>query len=242
MENKVVLVTGAGQGIGKSIAVTLANVGCRVVVTDINHELASQVTNEINEKGGQAVASVGDVSNRDHVRSMFDASSIYGPVEILINNAGVFPFAGFGQLSESDWDITMNVNVKGLYHCVQEALQCMPNGGRIINISSIAGQVGIPMLAHYCASKSAVDGLTRALAVELADRFITVNSIAPGAIDTPGANNATDDDATDQLLRNVPFGKKGTPEDIANMVKFLASPEAQYLTGQVIAVDGGWTA
>ncbi len=118
----------------------------------------------------------------------------------------------------------------------------MPDGGRIINISSIAGQVGIPTLAHYCASKAAVDGLVRGLAVELADRRITVNAVAPGAIHTPGADGASDEEGTRQLLSNVPYGEKGDPADIAAMVCFLASSQAQYITGQVIAVDGGWTA
>ena len=242
MENKVALVTGAGQGIGRGIALELAAAGCRVVVADINYDTAAAVTAEIQEKGGQAVATGGDVSNRDHVREMFAASSSFGPVEILVNNAGVFPFVGFGELTEEQWDVTMNVNVKGLYFCIQEALHCMPDGGRIINISSIAGQVGIPTLAHYCASKAAVDGLVRGLAVELADRRITVNSVAPGAIHTPGADGASDEEGTRQLLSNVPYGEKGNPADIATLVRFLASPEAQYLTGQVIAVDGGWTA
>ena len=242
MENKVALITGAGQGIGRAIALELAGAGCRVVVADINYETAAAVAAEVQEKGGQAVATGGDVSNREQVRDMFAASSSFGPVEILVNNAGVFPFVGFGELSEEQWDLTMNVNIKGPYFCIQEALHCMPDGGRIINISSIAGQVGIPTLAHYCASKAAVDGLVRGLAVELADRRITVNAVAPGAIHTPGADGASDEEGTRQLLSNVPYGEKGDPADIAAMVCFLASSQAQYITGQVIAVDGGWTA
>ena len=242
MDQKVALVTGAGQGIGRGIALSLAQAGCRVVVADLNHDTAAAVAQEITTQGAQAVATGGDVSDREQVKAMFAASSTFGPVEILVNNAGVFPVAGFGNLTEADWDRTFNVNVKGIYYCIQEALHCMPNGGRIINISSIAGQVGLPGLGHYCASKAAVDGLTRALAVELADRRITVNNVAPGAITTPGTGGGVIDDMSMEMLKGVPYGEKGDPMDIGNAVRFLASPEAGYVTGQVLSVDGGWVA
>lgn len=239
LEQKVALVTGAGQGIGKGIALALAREGCRVVVTDINKDTADSVTEEINNAGGQAVSANGDVSNREEVKNMFACSSVFGPVEILVNNAGVFPMSPFGETSQEEWEYTFNVNVKGVFNCSQEALYCMPEGGRIISISSIASRVGIPGLVNYCASKAAVEGFTRALAVELADRNITVNAIAPGSIVTPGADGLSDE-ALAQTIANVPLRRRGSPEDIANAVLYLASPQGHYVTGQVMVVDGGW--
>ena len=242
MEQKVALVTGAGQGIGRGVALALAAAGCRVVVADLQLSTAEGVTQEIIASGGQAVATAGDVADRGQVKAMFAASSVFGPVEILVNNAGIFPFVSFMDVTAEVWDSVFNVNVKGVYHCTQEALYCMPEGGRIISISSIAAQAGIAGLTHYCATKAAVEGFTRALAVELAERHITVNAVAPGAIATPGAGETADDPVTQQFLATIPMHRKGQPADIAAAVQYLASPAAQYVTGQVITVDGGWTA
>ena len=241
MEHKVALVTGAGQGIGRSIAHVLGAAGCRVVVTDLDANNAERVAEEIRQVGGEAVSAGGDVSNRDDVRALFAASSVFGPVEILINNAGIFPFASFAEMTAEQWERVFAVNVHGVYHCTQEALYCMPAGGRIITISSIAARAGIAGLTHYCATKAAVEGFTRALAVEVASRDITVNAVAPGAIDTPGADGAPDE-ATAQLLAGIPLARKGESVDIAEAVRYLASASAQYVTGQTLVVDGGWTA
>ncbi len=241
MQNKIALVTGAGQGIGRSVAQHLAEAGCRVVLTDSNRERVELAAGEIREAGYEAVAACGDVSNREDVKAMFAASSVFGPVEILVNNAGIFPYINFTELSEWDWERVLKVNLNSVYHCSQEALYCMPNGGRIINISSIASHLGFAGLTHYCAAKSGVNGFTRALALEVAHRGITVNTIAPGAIDTPGANMTMDQTAENAFLAKIPLGRKGRPEEIAQVVGFLASAEATYITGQVITVDGGWS-
>jgi 3-oxoacyl-[acyl-carrier protein] reductase len=243
MEKKVALVTGAGQGIGRSIAFELAQAGCNVVVADNNYENATLVADEITSQGFVAIPAQGDVRDRGSVHDMFaTAGKHFSPVEILVNNAGVFPFKPFGETSEAEWDDVFAVNMKGIYLCTQEALHAMPNGGRIISISSVAANLGFIGLVPYCASKGAVNSFTRSLAVELADREITVNAVAPGAIDTPGAGAVgADEEMLAQLLTKIPLRRKGKPEEIASVVRFLASPEARYITGQIVTVDGGWT-
>ena len=241
MEQKVALVTGAGQGIGRSIAFELAQAGCNVVVADSNYDTASAVADEIVSQGFVAVPAQGDVRDRGSVHNMFaTAGQHFSPVEILVNNAGVFPFKPFGETTEVEWDDIFAVNIKGVYLCTQEALHAMPNGGRIISISSVAAELGFIGLVPYCATKGAVDAFTKSLAVELADREITVNAVAPGAIDTPGASGG-DEIMTAQLLTKIPLRRKGQPEEIASVVRFLASPAASYITGQTITADGGWT-
>ncbi|HHX58362.1 MAG TPA: SDR family oxidoreductase [Candidatus Moranbacteria bacterium] len=241
LENKVALVTGAGQGIGRGIALKLANSGARVIVTDLSEENAKRVAEEIVEMGGQAVGLKCDVSQIDEVKAMFNAvEEQFGKIDILVNNAGIFPFVGFEQMTKEDWGKVMAVNLDSLYSCSHEGVKIMSDGGRIINISSIASIVGFNGLVHYCTSKSAMNGFTRALALELASRQITVNAVAPGAIATPGANSTGNDDALAKTIAAIPLARQGQPEDIAGAVNFLASDDANYITGQVIVVDGGY--
>lgn len=243
MEQKIVVVTGAGQGIGEGIARVLAAAGNTVVVADYNAETAKRVAESIEAGGGTALAVSGDVADEAQVQKMFAAATEqFGHIDVLVNNAGIFPFKAFTQMSATEWQRVMAVNVDSLFYCTQAALRIMPDNGRIISISSIASQVGFDGLTHYCASKGAVNGFTRALAVELAPRSITVNAVAPGSIETPGAGGAAiSTEVQTEMLKKIPLARKGQPADIASMVRFLASAEAAYITGQIITVDGGWT-
>ncbi|MDP2860814.1 MAG: SDR family NAD(P)-dependent oxidoreductase, partial [bacterium] len=155
--------------------------------------------------------------------------------------AGIFPFKPFLELSESDWDKVIDINLKSVFLCSQAAAKVMKEGSKIVSISSIASLVGFENLTHYCASKGGINGLVRALALELAPKKINVNAIAPGLIDTPGVDAGLNDEAKKQMLTMIPWNRMGLPEDIANAVVFLASPQSDYITGQVIVVDGGWT-
>jgi 3-oxoacyl-[acyl-carrier protein] reductase len=239
--NKTAIVTGAGQGIGKGIALTLAKEGYNIVVSDINLEEATKVATEITGLGVQSLALKCDVSLKTDVDAMV-ASTIetFGTVNVLVNNAGIYPFKPFEQLSEADWDKVIDVNLKGTYLTNQSASKVMSEGGKIVNISSIASVVGFESLVPYCASKGGINGFTRALALELASKKINVNVVAPGAIETPGAQ-MPNDDLKNQTIAGIPWKRMGQPEDIANAVVFLASEKADYITGQVIIVDGGYT-
>lgn len=242
LSNKVAVVTGAGQGIGRSIALALAQAGAKVVVSDLNLSSAQAVAAEIQGIAGQSSALACDVSQAADLDNLFTHSlKTFGSLDILVNNAGIFPFQAFSDIKSEDWDKVLTVNLKGLFFASQTAAKNMKAGGRIINISSIASQVAFAGLSHYCASKGGVDSLTRVLAVELAAQKITVNVVAPGATNTPGANQGIDQAAQQQMLAAIPLGRMGQPEEIASAVVFLASDLAAYITGQVLTVDGGWT-
>jgi len=156
-----------------------------------------------------------------------------------VNNAGIYPFKPFEQMQEADWDRVMNVNLKSIFLCSQRAAKEMKQGGKIVDISSIASFVGFEGLTHYCASKGAINATIRAMALELAPKKINVNAVAPGAIDTPGAKSSQEQ--IKQTIAAIPWARMGMPADIANAVVFLASENADYITGQTIIVDGGWT-
>ncbi|MFZ2187136.1 MAG: SDR family NAD(P)-dependent oxidoreductase [Candidatus Moraniibacteriota bacterium] len=242
LKDKVAIVTGAGQGIGKGIALALAREGCRVVVSDMNEESCTDTAHEIEALGVKALPVRCDVSSAQAVSALFAQTKEYfGHLDILVNNAGVYPFVPFESLEESDWDHVIDINLKGVFLCSKEAAKMLPNAGRIVTVSSIAALVGFEGLTHYCASKSGINGFTRALALELAKRDITVNVVAPGAIATPGASGAMSEEAMNQTLAMIPAARQGTPADIANAVVFLVSAASSYITGQVIVVDGGWT-
>ncbi len=237
LNNKVAIVTGSTLGIGKGIAEKLINEGAKVVFSDINGD-----DSLVAGFGGNAIFVKCDVSKMEEVENLINqAVTHFGQLDILVNNAGIYPFVPFAKMTEADWDRVMSVNLKSVFLCSQAAAKVMPEGARIINISSIASFVGFSGLVHYCASKGGISGMIRALALELADRKITVNAVAPGAIETPGANQGLTDESRKQTIAMIPLSRMGQPEDIAGAVAFLASDQASYITGQTIIVDGGWT-
>ena len=190
LKNKIALVTGASKGIGKGIALALVKQGCSVVISDIDDIELKNVEEEIKLLGTKVLAVKCDVSQKDQVDNMIDKTKeFFGGLDILVNNAGIYPFKSFTEITEEDWDRVLSVNLKSVFLCSQKSLEIMSNGASIINISSIASFVGFNGLTHYCASKGAVNSMIRALALELADRKIRVNAVAPGSIETPGANN-----------------------------------------------------
>lgn len=242
MKDKIAIVTGAKQGIGYGIALALAKEGCKVVVSDLDQMSCDKVAGEISSTGATCIGVACDVSKKDQVDELFTKTvAEFGGVDVLVNNAGVFPFKPFIDLTENDWDHVMDVNLKSMFLCSQSAAKVMKEGSKIVDVSSIASLVGFEGLTHYCASKGGVNAMVRAMAIELAAKKINVNAVAPGAIETPGATGAMSDDMKAGTVSAIPWKRMGKPEDIANAVVFLASDKADYITGQVIVVDGGWT-
>ncbi len=241
--DKVAIVTGARRGIGLGIARALAQEKCNIVISDIDQNDCEKAAKELKEFGVKTLAVKCDVSKKSEVEELFkQTAKEFGRLDILVNNAGIFPFVPFAEMKESDWDKVIDINLKSVFLCSQEAAKIISDGGRIINISSIASFVGFEGLVHYCASKGGINSLIRALALELAPRKITVNAVAPGAINTPGASQPDQsEESKKQTIAMIPLQRMGQPEDIANTVVFLASEKASYITGQTIIVDGGWT-
>jgi len=242
LKDRVAVVTGGSRGIGRAICLALAEAGARVVVNyNASNAAADEVVRIIQEKGGKAFAHRADVSASDAAQGLVDAAlEKFDSVDILVNNAGIVRDALFMAMSDEDWAGVMDVNLGGVRNCTRAVLQpmMMQKRGRIINISSTAGERAGRGQSNYAASKGAINALTRALAVELASKGITVNAIAPGMIETDMSSNVRAM-SKDILLKSIPLGRYGRPEDIAPVAVFLASDEAGYLTGQVITVDGG---
>ena len=241
-ENQVAVVTGSGRGIGHAIAVRLAKEGARIASVSRTEANAQKTADEINAaRADAAKAYAVDVADQDAVQKA--AGQIledFGRVDILVNNAGVTRDGLSMRLSLEDWDTVLNTNLKGAFVFTQALMRPMikQRSGRIINISSIAGLTGNAGQANYAASKAGLIGLTKTLARELASRGITVNAVAPGLIETD-MTTVLSEEIRQAILQKVPLGKLGEPEDIAGAVAYLASPEAKYITGQVLTVDGG---
>ncbi len=238
---KIAIVTGAAKGIGKGIAVALAKDGFNIVVADLKQTECDATAKDLQALGVEAIGVQCDVSNAAAVSALFKQTmDKFGRLDALINNAGIYPFVPFEKMTEADWEKVMDVNLKSVFLCSKEAAKILPPGGRIVTISSVASIIGFEGLTHYCASKGGINGFTRALALELAHKKITVNAVAPGAIKTPGASSGMNEESQKQTLALIPLARMGEPEDIANAVAFLASEKSSYITGQVIVVDGGW--
>ncbi|MFZ5366112.1 MAG: SDR family NAD(P)-dependent oxidoreductase [Patescibacteria group bacterium] len=248
LTGKKALVTGASRGIGRGIALALARQGADVVVNfRSNGEEAEKVVSEIKALGRDSFAVQADISNKESVGKMFgEVKTKWGKLDILVNNAGIVQFAPFEELTEEQWDAVLDTNLKGQFLCSQEAVKLMSPGSRIINIASIASGgvgVGFSRISHYTASKGGVVALTENMALDLAAKGINVCAIAPGIIETDMTRDMlSDEKAKAGLLARIPKGRVGKPEDIGAAAAFLASDEADYITGTVIYVDGGWLA
>ena len=242
LENKVALVTGAGRGIGRAIAIALAKEGAEVVVNyNGSEERAKEVKQTIEENGGKASIYKCNVSDFETCEAMIkDIVKEHGRLDILVNNAGITRDNLLMKMSEEDFDAVIQTNLKGVFNCTRHIARQMlkQKSGRIINISSVSGVLGNAGQANYCAAKAGVIGLTKSAAKELASRGITVNAVAPGFIKTE-MTDVLKDDIKKAIMENIPMKAFGETEDIANAVAFLASEEARYITGQVISVDGG---
>ncbi len=241
-ENKVAIVTGSQRGIGEAIALKLAQLGAKVAVTDISQEGCQEVVEKITSAGGEAVAFKMDISNKQEVEAaVTQIKEKYGKVDILINNAGIC----HTEKTEDSSQKTIDINLKGTIYCSKAVLPLMleQKYGKIVNIASIAALVSWPLLHSYSASKGGIISLTTCMAGEFAGQGININAIAPGAIQTPMLDSANKEMGTDpdQIVQGIPKARIGTPEDIANAAAFLSSDEADYIVGQILIVDGGYT-
>lgn len=249
LKNKVAIITGARRGMGRTHALTLAKAGAKVVVSDISQEDCEKVVEEIEKKKGEAIAIKCNVTKKEEVDKMVLAVvEKWGKVDILVNNAGITQFSPFLEMTEKDWDRTLDINLKGYFLCAQAVAKVMTKqkAGVIINIASVAmGQQGIGFsnIAHYCASKGGIVGMTEALAVELAPYNIRVNAVSPGMIETQMIDSVKQDPKMmEAMLARVPMHRVGKPEEVSNLVLFLASDQSSYMTGSTVVIDGGWLA
>ncbi|MCL5428470.1 MAG: 3-oxoacyl-[acyl-carrier-protein] reductase [Chloroflexi bacterium] len=242
LANKVAVVTGASRGIGRAIALELAGRGASIIVNyNSSGKAAEEVVLEIVKAGGKAAAIIGDVAKVDDANALIKAAvEKFGGLDILVNNAGITRDMLIMMMSEESWDAVMDTNLKGTFNCSKAAVRHMMKArtGRIINITSVSGQIGNAGQTNYSASKAGQIGFTKALAREVASRNITVNAVAAGYVDTE-IWAGVPEEMREAFIKMIPLGRKGTPEEIAYAVAFLASDEAGYITGQVLAVDGG---
>jgi 3-oxoacyl-[acyl-carrier protein] reductase len=241
LEGRVAIVTGGAQGIGKAIALNLAQGGASIALTDMQRSKLDEAAKEIEDKGGKALALCVDVTDIEAVKGMADRTlETLGKIDILVNNAGITRDSLVMRMKPSDWEAVLKTNLYGAFYCIQAVLPSMVRQryGRIINIASVVAQAGNVGQANYIASKAGIIGLTKAVAAEVARRNITVNAVAPGFIATAMTENLPAE-VKEKMLGLIPMGRMGTDGEIATGVRFLASEEARYITGHVLNVNGG---
>ena len=241
LKEKVAVVTGASQGIGRDTALALAEAGAKVAVAARNEEKLAALVKDITAAGGEAFAVKMDVADADQVKAGFKAVlEKFGRLDILVNNAAITRDGLAMRMKADDWDTVIRTNLTGAHLCIQQALLPMmrARAGRIINISSVVAEMGNAGQANYVSAKAGLIGLTRAIAIEIASRNITVNAVAPGFVETP-MTDVLSSEVKDGLKRRIPLGRMGCPRDVAAAIVFLASDEAGYITGHVLDVNGG---
>jgi len=241
LTDKVAIVTGASRGIGEAIAKQLSSCGAKIILIARNSDQLVAVKETIISNGGIAESIAGDVSNLNSISEIVtNTIDKWGRIDILVNNAGIARDNIIMRMKEDDWDSVMNINLKGCFNGIKSVARPMikNKAGRIINITSVIGQIGNAGQSNYAASKAGIMGLTKSMAKELGSRNITVNAVAPGYI-TTDMTNELNDEVKEQMKYSIPLGRLGTPDDVANIVCFLASDEAGYITGQTFNVDGG---
>ena len=243
MDGKVALVTGAQQGIGRAIAVAFGRAGASLVLNYLDDEVgARSLADELATRGGRVECVSGDVTRNDDVQRMVDAGDALGGIDVLVNNAAIFPRVEFLSMSEADWDRVLDVNLKGTFRCARAVLPGMVSrarGGAVINLTSGAAFRGSPRGVHYVASKAGVVGLTRELALEMAPHGIRVNAIAPGLTDTAQPRDGMTEQELQSAGAALPLGRLGTVDDVAAMAVFLATGASSHVTGQTLHVNGG---
>jgi len=241
LKDKVALITGASQGIGRDTALALAEAGAKVAVAARNEEKLATLVQELTAKGGEALAVKMDVADLDQVKAGFKSVlEKFARLDILVNNAAITRDGLAIRMKPDDWDAVLRTNLTGAHFCIQQALPVMmrARAGRIINISSVVAQMGNAGQVNYVAAKAGIIGLTKAIAMEIASRNITVNAVAPGFIETP-MTDVLSDKVKEELKIRIPLGRMGTSRDVAAAILFLASDEAAYITGHVLDVNGG---